>query len=400
MKIGIIREEKNPPDTRVALVPQHVKELISAYSNLQIVVQSVANRCYSNDEYVNAGIKVVNDVSDCGVLIGVKEVPIKNLIPNKTYFFFSHTIKKQSYNRPLLQAVVEKNIRLIDYECITDDKGDRIIAFGRFAGIVGAHNGLMAYGKRTNLFSFPRAADFKDLKALYDFYKLTKLPAAKIVITGGGRVAKGAVEVMTQLNIRNVGKEAFLNQHFSEPVYVQLDTEDLYERKDNSVQSVSDFYANPELYNCVFQPYYKTADIMINAIFWNPKAPRFFTKAEMKQPDFNIKTIADISCDIDGSVPVTMRATTIAEPVMGYNPQTEKEDVPYKNHVIDIMSVDNLPNELPRDASTAFSEKMIEIIIPELLKSESEILDRATITFNRNLMPRFEYLRDYLEGES
>lgn len=399
MKIGIIREEKNLPDTRVAIVPQHAKELISEYNNLQIVVQSAANRCFSNDEYVNAGVKVVNDVTDCDVLIGVKEVPIKNIIPNKTYFFFSHTIKKQSYNQPLLQAAVISNISLIDYECITDENGLRTIAFGRFAGIVGAHNGIMSYGNRTQQFSFPRATSFKNIDELYQFYDAVKLPPIKIVVTGGGRVAKGVLEVLEKLKLKRINKEDFINEEYNEAVYVQLDSEDLYFRKDGSQQSISDFYKNPELYECNFQPYYKVADIMMNAIFWNPKSPRFFTKAEMKKPDFNIKTISDISCDINGSVPATLKATTIAEPVMGYNPITENEDEPYQNHVIDIMSIDNLPNELPRDASEAFSEKMMEIIIPELLRPKSEIIERATIVKNKNLTPPFEYLRDYLEGK-
>jgi alanine dehydrogenase len=226
-----------------------------------------------------------------------------------------------------------------------------------------------------------------------------KLPAVKIVITGGGRVAKGSIEVLKQLKIRSVSKDEFINNNFSEAIYVQLDSEDLYFRKDSSQKPIPDFYAHPELYECQFQPYYKAADIMLNAIFWNPKAPVFFSKAEMKQPDFNIKTIADISCDIEGSIPATLKATTIANPVMGYNPETEKEDEPYQNHVIDIMSIDNLPNELPRDASESFSEKMLQIVIPELLKSNSDMIERATIARNGNLTTKYEYLRDYLEGK-
>jgi alanine dehydrogenase len=397
MKIGIIREEKNPPDTRVALIPSHANVLKNNFSEVEVVAQHSPNRCFSDEEYMQQSIQVANKVDDCDVLIGVKEVPIQNLIPNKTYFFFSHTIKKQSYNRRLLQAVVEKNIRLIDYECITDNKGNRVIAFGRFAGIVGAHNGLMAYGNRTGLFKFPRVHSFKNLNELYEFYKSIQLPAIKIVVTGGGRVAMGSLEVLEQLKIKRVNKNEFVNNQFSEAVYVQLDSEDLYFRKDKTKAPISDFYKHPEAYECHFQPYYKVADIMINAIFWSPKAPIFFTKENMKQPDFSIKTIADISCDIDGSVPATTRATTISDPVMGYNPITEKEDAPYQDHVIDIMSIDNLPNELPRDASEAFSEKMLHIVIPELLKSNSEMIERATIAKNGNLTAKYEYLRNYLE---
>lgn len=399
MKIGIIREEKNPSDTRVALIPTHARDLKNNFSEVEVVAQQSPNRCFRNEEYKQQNIQVVNTVDDCDVLIGVKEVPVKNLIPNKTYFFFSHTIKKQPYNRKLLQAVVEKNITLIDYECITDNKGDRVIAFGRFAGIVGAHNGLMACGNRTGLFNFPRAHNFKNLNELYEFYKSVQLPAIKIVVTGGGRVAKGSLEVLEQLKIKRVNKNEFVNNQFSEAVYVQLDSEDLYFRKDKTQAVITEFYKHPEAYECRFQPYYKVADVMINAIFWNPKAPVFFTKENMKQPDFSIKTIADISCDIDGSVPATTRATTIAEPVMGYNPETESEDAPYQNHVIDIMSIDNLPNELPRDASEAFSEKMLQIVIPELLNYNSDMIERATIAKNGNLTSKYEYLRNYLEGK-
>jgi alanine dehydrogenase len=398
MKIGIIRESKFPPDTRVALVPQHAQQLLQNFSNISIVAQQSSNRCFTNDEYFANGIGIVENVNDCNFLIGVKEVPIELLVENITYFFFSHTIKKQPYNRKLLQAVIKKNIRLIDYECITDSNGVRVIAFGKYAGIVGAHNGLMTYGERTKSFHLPRCFSFKDVESLYNYYKSIKLPAFKIVVTGAGRVASGVVEVMRQLNIKSVSKEEFINNHFSEAVYFQLDSEDLYFRKDGSKQHVTDFYNYPEKYNCNFEPYYKAADVMINAVFWNPKAPVFFTKEEMKQPNFKIKTIADITCDIDGSIPCTSRATTIAEPVMGYNPVTEKEESPYALHVVDIMSVDNLPNELPRDASTAFSEKMLQIVLPELLKEHSDMIQNATIAANGKLTTKFQYLQDYLEG--
>jgi len=395
-RIGIIKEEKIPPDTRVAVTPSQAFRLMLQHNELLFKAVACESRCFSDNEYREMGVPIKNQVEDCDILLGVKEVPVEKLLEGKTCLFFSHTIKKQPHNKKLLQEILKKKIRLVDYECITDEKGERVIAFGRFAGVVGAHNGLMAYGERTGLFHLPRAYSFKDLNELYAFYKTIKLPPVKIVITGGGRVAKGALEVMQQLNIKKVTADAFANNTFTEAVFVQLDSDELYFRKDGQQLPITDFYQNPKDYECRFQPYYETADVMLNAIYWNADAPPFFTKDEMKQPSFRIKTIADISCDIDGSVPATSRATTIAEPVMGYNPQTEKEEAPYLPHVIDIMSIDNLPNELPRDASESFGERMINEVIPELLKPQSDMIDRATIARDGKLTERYQYLKDYV----
>jgi alanine dehydrogenase len=396
IKIGIIREEKNPPDRRVAIIPSQAYQLMVQYDELLIKAAASAHRCYTDDEYREMGVPVKEHVDDCAILLGVKEVPVDKLVANKTYLFFSHTIKKQPHNRKLLQEVLKKKIRLIDYECLTDERGERIIAFGRFAGIVGAHNGLMAYGNRTGYFHLPRAFTFRNLNALFAYYKQVTLPPVKIVITGGGRVARGAMEVMFHLNIKRITSEAFLKNTFNEPVFVQLDSDDLYFRKDGRRLPVEDFYQNPQEYICNFKPYYQTADIMINAIYWNPAAPVFFTRQEMKSSSFKIKTIADISCDINGSVPATIRATTIENPVMGYNPHTESEELPYQPHVIDIMAIDNLPNELPRDASECFGEKMLSVVVPELLKPYSSMIERATIAQNGKLTDRFAYLSDYV----
>lgn len=396
ISIGIIIEDKTPPDTRVAISPEEAQKLKVLFPNLIVKVQSSNSRCFKDEEYQEKGIEVVENVDDCNILLGIKEVAIEKLIAHKTYLFFSHTIKKQAHNKKLLQTVLEKNIRLIDYECLVDEKDNRVIAFGRFAGIVGAHNGIMAYGIRTQQYSLKRAFEFKDLNTLYKFYSSVKLPAIKIVVTGGGRVAQGVLEVMKQLNISRVSIDAFTKNTFNEAVFVQLDSDDLYQRKDGKKLPIHDFYENPQDYLCNFKPFYASADIMINAVYWHPEAPLFFSKKEMNNPHFNIKTIADITCDINGSIPATTRATTIEEPVMGYNAHTEKEESPYQNHVIDIMSIDNLPNELPRDASAVFGEKMVALIIPELLKEHSDMIEKATIAKNGMLTKRYEYLSDYV----
>ena len=400
MKIGIIREGKTPPDSRVTLTPKQVAE-INQRSDVQVVMQPSPSRSYSDDEYLSEGITLTDDLSDCDVLIGVKEVPISQLIADKTYFFFSHTIKKQVYNRKLLQAVIEKNIQLIDYEVLTNERGQRLIAFGRWAGIVGAHNGLMTYGNRTKAYELPQMKNFKDFAAAKEFYKKIELPAMKIALTGTGRVSGGSAEVLEAMGIRRVSPSDFLNNKYDEAVFAQLDCIDYAARKDGNVFELQDFFQNPALYKSIFEPYTKAADLMINGIYWDNAAPAFFTKEEMKTAGFNIKVIADITCDIApvASIPSTLYAATIAEPVFGYDVQTEQSTEPYQSQTVDMMTIDNLPNELPRDASQNFGEQFMESILDELLKADSGVIERAMMTSNGDLTPNFEYLRDYLNGE-
>ncbi len=404
MKIGIIKEGKIPLDTRVALPPKHCAFIKQNYPNIEIKVQTSATRCFKDEEYIQNNIPVVENVQDCDVLIGVKEVVIDQLIENKKYFFFSHTIKEQPYNHLLLKSVVEKNIQLIDYEVLTQNEL-RVIAFGKWAGIVGAHNALWTWGKRTGVFDLPRmyqCRDFNDAKASYG--ALENMYPIKIVLTGGGRVAKGAKELLDLAGIKEVDKEVFIYQTFNEPVYVQLDVEDLYLKENNTEGSFDqmDFYKHPAAYISTFRPYYKTADIFINGIYWDNKAPVFFNLEEMKSPDFNIKVIADITCDIApiASVPSTIRPSTIEQPVYGFNIEKGEEAPPFDKGFVDVMAVDNLPNELPRDASEDFGDQFIEFVLPQLKEIEtSKMIYNASITMNGDLNKPFEYLRNYLEGE-
>ncbi len=399
MKIGIIKEGKTPPDSRVPITPQQVA-LINTRNDVSIVVQPSQNRCFSDDEYLAEGITMTDDLSDCDVLMGVKEVPIDQLKPNKTYFFFSHTIKKQAYNRKLLQAIIQNNIQMIDYETLTDDKGRRLIAFGRWAGIVGAHNGMMTYGNRTKQFDLPQMKNFRDFEAAKAFYKQLELPQMKIVLTGTGRVANGGRETLEAMGIEKVSPTDFLKNTYPNAVFTQLDCEDYAARKDGKAFGLIDFFTNPSAYQSIFSPFTKVADLMVNGIYWDNAAPAFFTKEEMKSPDFNIKAIADVTCDIApvSSIPSTLFAATIAEPVFGYDVNSETATEPYQPHTVDMMTIDNLPNELPRDASQNFGEQFVASILPELLKEDSEMIQRATITENGDLTSHFEYLRDYLNG--
>lgn len=401
MQIGIIREGKTPPDSRVPLTPKQCARILKNYP-IQLVVQPSPNRCYSNNEYEAENVTLTDDLSNCEILMGVKEIPIEQLIPNKTYFFFSHTIKKQAYNRKLLQTIVEKNIRLIDYETLTNEKGKRLIAFGRFAGMVGAHNALQTYAQRTKAFKLKRMRDCRDYAEAKEIYKTIKFPPIKIVLTGTGRVGKGAAEVLKDMGIKEVEAGDFLTQSYNQPVFTQLMCHNYVARNDRKEFNKTHFYKNPQQYHSIFMPYARAADVMINGIYWDNKAPAFFTTEDMRQDDFNIKVIADVTCDIApvSSIPSTIKASTIAEPIFGFDPMTESEVAPFQEHVVDMMTIDNLPNEMPRDASKSFGQQFISHILEELLEGyESSVISRATITANGDLTENFEYLRDYLNEE-
>jgi len=403
MKIGIIREGKTPADSRVPLNPTQCKQLLD--QGLKLEVQSSNVRCYTDEEYMQAGLPVVDNISDNDILLGVKEVPIDQLIADKTYFFFSHTIKKQAYNQSLLRAVVDQNIRLIDYEVLTNEKNQRVIAFGKYAGMVGAHNALWTYGKRTGAFNLPRMNSLYDYKLAKEHYESLEIPALKIVLTGTGRVSGGASQVLDDMGIKKVSPLDYTMHKADGPVYTQLSSYYYVKRKDDRpFDDMQHFFDYPADYESVFHHFASCSDIMINGIYWDNAAPAFFTTEEMKQPDFKIKVIADITCDIApvSSIPSTLKASTIADPVFGYDAHSEKETQAYLEKCIDMMTIDNLPNEMPRDASTAFGEMFTEHIIPELIKEQtekSEMLLKASITNGKgDLGEHFEYLRDYLEG--
>ena len=401
MKIGIIREGKTPPDSRVPLTPEQCA-IIREEKGIDIVVAPSPNRCYSDQEYEAAGVPLQEHLEDRDLLLGVKEVPTTQLIPNKTYCFFSHTIKEQPYNRRLLQTILGKQIRLIDYEVLTNEKGQRLIAFGYFAGMVGAHNGILTYGKRTNTFDLIRMKDCYDYEEAKQHYKKLQFPPMKIVLTGTGRVASGAVAVLRDMGLQQVEPQDYLKHHYNQPVFTQLACEDYAARIDGSAFELQHFFQHPELYKSIFKPYTAISDLMINGIYWDNKAPAFFTKEEMKQEDFNIKVIADVTCDIApvSSIPSTLRASTIKAPFFGYDPLNEVETAPFQEHSIDMMTIDNLPNELPRDASKAFGKQFMDHILEEFSKANSRILEGATIAENGQLGTHFQYLSDYVSDKA
>ncbi|HAP02392.1 MAG TPA: alanine dehydrogenase [Bacteroidetes bacterium] len=396
MILALIREEKKPVDTRVAFSPEQCVWLMNKYPELKIIVQPSPIRCFSDYEYDAEGIEIREDVSEADVLVGIKEVPKEKLIEGKKYLFFSHTIKKQPHNQAMMKEIIRKKIELIDYECLVWENGERILGFGHFAGIVGTHNSFLTYGKRYKLFDLKPAHQCKDFQEMLEQYKRIKIPAIKICVTGTGRVARGVFDLLEKLNIRMVSVQNYLTKNFDEPVYVVLNTSQLYEKKDGKKFNREEFHLHPELYESAFLPFAKVTNLFLNAIYWHPSAPPFFTKADMRSPDFRIKVIGDITCDVDGSVAATIRDTSIDNPVFGYNPATEKEEAPYQPQVIDVMAVSNLPNELPREASHEFGDKLIEYVVEELVENSSNIIERATIARGGKLLPRFEYLSDYI----
>lgn len=398
MKFGIIKERKNPPDRRVVFTPEELVRLQSEHSEAKIKVETSDIRVFSDDQYADLGIEVTADLSDCDVLFGVKEVPVDALIPNKKYFFFSHTIKKQSYNRKLLQAILNKNIELYDHETIVDANNKRLIGFGRYAGIVGAYNGFRAFGIKYDLFTLAKAETLTGKDELIARLKRQTLPNIKIVLTGHGKVGMGAKEILDGMKIKQVAIEDFLSKQYSEPVYTQIDVLDYNKRIDGSISTKSDFYKNPHEYTSDFGRFSKVADIFMAGHFHGNGAPDILTREMLQAADNKIQVVADISCDVDGPIACTLKASTIAEPFFGYLP-SEHIEVPYTHPAsIMVMSVDNLPCELPKDASEGFGEMFMKYVIPAFFNGDKDgILGRAKMTENGKLTPRFAYLQEYVD---
>lgn len=397
---GIIRERKNPPDKRVVLSPQACQKVLNTFPEARITIEPSPLRVFNDQEYREANLSVASSMEACDVLIGVKEVPIESLIPNKKYFFFSHTIKKQPYNRKLLKAILSRNIEMYDHEVITNTKGIRLVAFGRYAGIVGAYNGIKTYGLKSEKFNISKAEDLKDKKDLIRELLTVSLPPIKILLTGKGRVGNGAKEILDGMKLSEVSVEDYIHKTFDVPVYCQIDVLEYNKRKDGQALPMQDFFENPEAYKSDFMRFAKVSDLYIAGHFYGDGAPFLYTREDVKHPEFKIQVVADVSCDIDGPVATTLRASTIADPIYGYNPGTEAE-VPFMNKgAIAVMAVDNLPAELPRDASEGFGDTFVESVIPAFFNNDKEgILERARMTRDGKLTERFAYLQDYVDGK-
>lgn len=399
MVFGIVKERKSPPDRRVVFTPEELVRLQKAHSDVRIKVESSDIRVFPDDAYRTLGLEVTTDMQDCDVLFGVKEIPMDALLPGKKYFFFSHTIKKQPYNRALLQAILAKKIELYDHETIVDAQNKRLIGFGRYAGIVGAYNGFRGFGIKYELFTLPKAETLQSKDDLIARLKRILLPNIKIVLTGKGKVGMGAKEILDGMKMKSVSVDDFLTKTYTEPVYTHIDVMDYNVRLDGQNLGKNDFYSRPEAYTSHFERFTKVADVFMTGHFHANGSPDILTQTMLQAPDCKLKVVADISCDVNGPIACTTRATTIADPFMGYLPQEHRE-VPYTHPgAIMVMSVDNLPCELPKDASEGFGEMFMEHVVPAFFNGDKDgILQRAKMTENGQLTPRFAYLQDYVDG--
>ena len=400
MKFGILKERKSPPDRRVVFSPNELVQLKQLYPDAIVKVESSDIRIFSDEEYKKLGIEVTDDISDCDVLFGVKEVPVENLIPNKSYFFFSHTIKKQPYNKKLLQSILEKNIDLYDHETIVDAEKRRLIGFGRYAGIVGTYNTIRAFGIKFELFKLPKAETLSGKEELIRQLKRIIFPPIKFVVTGSGKVGGGIKEVLDAIKITEVSVDNFLSKKYAQAVYTQIDVLDYNKRIDGQVLNCKDFYDNPKEYIGDFERFTKVSEILITGHFHGNDAPDILTKEMLQAKDCKIKVIGDVSCDINGPIASTLRASTIAEPLYGYLPSENKEVDVFHPAAIVVMAVDNLPCELPKDASVGFGTMFMEHVIPAFFDNDKEgVLERAKMTEKGKLTPRFSYLLDYVDGK-
>ncbi len=398
MRFGVIKERKTPPDRRVVFTPEELVRLQAEHKDAIVKVESSDIRVFTDQQYSDLGIEVATDMSDCDVLFGVKEVPVDALIPNKKYFFFSHTIKFQPYNRKLLQAILEKNIELFDHETIVDTNHKRLIGFGRYAGIVGAYNGFRAFGIKYDLFNLPKAETLRNKEDLIERLKRPVLPNIKIVLTGFGKVGMGAKEMLDGMKVKEVSVADFLSKNFSSPVYTHIDVLEYNKRLDGKVVDNKDFYQNPKEYISDFARFSEVADIYMAGHFHGNGAPDILTREMLQSPKNKIQVVADISCDVDGPIACTIKASTIAEPFFGYLPSEHKEVSYTHPGSIMVMSVDNLPCELPKDASEGFGEMFMKHVIPAFFNGDKDgILQRAKMTENGKLTERFQYLQSYVE---
>lgn len=399
MKIGILRESKTPPDKRVVLTPKQCSELLQTYPLTELLVQPSQTRVFSDEEYFLQGVCIQEDLSDCDILFGVKEVLENSLLEGKKYFFFSHTIKEQYHNRDLLRRILDLNITLVDFEVLTNNSGRRLVGFGRYAGIVGCYNAFLTYGKRTGRFDLKRAYLCEDRTELELELKKIKLSKIKIVVTGTGRVGQGVKELLILVGVKEVSVDAFLNKIFDEAVFVQLETTAYYTRTDGNHTDKSDFYENPNKYSSDFMKFASVSDVLIAGHFHAPAAPSLFTREQAKSKAFKIRVVSDISCDINGPIASTLRASTIQNPIYGYNPESESEDAFDKESVVSVVAIDNLPCELPKEASEEFGKELIDNVFPLLINGdESDILKRATICDSGKLSEFYSYLNTFVSA--
>ena len=398
--IGIVRESRND-ENRTPLVPEHIKKYKESNPNINFIIQPSNSRCFSDEEYELCGAKINENLNECSIIFGVKEIDPNILINNRTYLFFSHTFKinKQQKNiekhkKDLLLSILNKKITLIDYENIRGKNGTRCLGFGRFAGIVGCYNTLNLLLRVIGKQSLASAYKIDDYERLVLNLKNLYFPKTKILVTGDGRVAKGVIELLNLTNIKAVSKKDFLEKKFDQPIFCNLETKDYVTNNSSTNFNLEHFINNPQDYSSSALQYLKETDILISAHYWDPSSPKIFENEDLKDLQ-NLKIVGDITCDINGSVPTTIRSTTIEEPNYWIERYTLKE-IDENNDGIAVMAVDNLPSELPRDSSTEFSEGIIKEVLPFLLKEDDGRILNGTITTDGSFLEKYNYLNDYI----
>jgi saccharopine dehydrogenase (NAD+, L-lysine forming) len=401
MNIGIIRETKTPADSRVPFTPKQCGLLQKEFPELKIFVQPSSIRCFTNEEYIHEHITVTDDLSHCNVLMGIKEVSPEQLIPQKTYFFFSHTIKKQSHNKKLLKTVLEKEIKLVDYELLIDSRGMRMIGFGRWAGLIGTYNAFRAWCLKYGIPGLPPPQKCNSLEELRKYAASVKIPPVRIAVTGDGRVAGGAEEMLDIFGITKINTETYVELTTTDkPVYTQLDPSKYNRHSDGMPFDLQHFFSFPQQFQSEFPRYCKNTDMLIMAAYWDPRAPVLFMPDHMKADDFNIRVIGDITCDLNGSVPSTIRTSTFNDPYYDFNPFTGKEEAAFSNpRNITVMAIDNLPCGLPREASEDFGHTLTNQVMGCIMKEDGDnVISRAVIADQGQLMPRFGYLHEWVNS--
>ncbi len=430
MIIGIREEDKSIFERRVAITPDVVKELVS--QGFKVIVEPSSHRIFPDSEFEKAGAELKKDLSEAKVIFGVKEVPKEKLMPEKTYVFFSHTIKGQSYNMPMLRKILELKDTLIDYEKITDDKGRRLIFFGKFAGFAGAIDALHLLGQKlksegeSNIFeSVKRAYDYPSLKdAKEEISKLKnkiekgELPKSLkpfiIGFAGYGNVSKGAQEILDLLGPKEITPEELLNGKYKKDgIYkVVFKEEHMVDPKEDGYEfELYDYYNNPEKYRGVFSRYLPHLNLLVNAIYWEERYPRIVTKEDMKklwkEGNKKLKIIADISCDIEGAVEFTFECGEPDKPSLVYEPLKNSYHLGVEGDGPAVLMVDILPSELPKEASEYFSHVLREFI-PDIVKADYSVsfeelnlpapIKRAVIAHGGELTPDYKYIENYLKN--
>ena len=406
--ISILREAR-ADEKRTPFTPDQVKILIANFPNIKILVQPSKKRCFKDEEYSKAGAKLDEDIINSNIIFGIKEVDISKIIEGKTYLFFSHTSKVPNgnvqnsqdqsiiYKKNLLRKVLKKNVTLIDYENIRDKskKAYRYLGFGRFAGIVGCYNTLNLYLKLNKKKLLPRAFEINSYEKIKKLITKQNFNKLKILQTGGGNVAKGSMEILKHANIKQISLKDYLDKKYDEPVYCNISIREHIERKDGKDFSHQDFILNPQEYKSKVKNYLFDTDILITGHYWDPKFPKLFYQDQINEFK-NLKIIGDITCDINGAIPTTIRSTTIAKPYYSVDINS-MEEIDLGNKGIAVMAVDNLPSELPNEASEEFGKNIISEVLPYLFKKDDGRISRATTTSQGKFTSSFSYLKDFIK---